>query len=641
MKTQPFKIGVITSSISLSNYVRKIMVESDEDIRVSSKGLDEALPVGRQMERDGIEVIISRKGTAHLLRENLHIPVLSVPMSSFDVLTCLKEAKTLGTKILLPCFRNELSDVEIMEELLNIEILQGVYHGKTSLEEMVFEAQSQGCQVVIGAGVAGRCARKYGLEFVEIQTSKEAIDTTIESAKSVAQANRNEQQKAERYRSILDSASEGIIASDQKGIITNINKTAKEFLKINDSDVMGEPITQYLPDAPIFKVMNLQKPVLDKLTRINKELFVFNHLPIMIENGVIGSISTFTDISNVMRAENEVRRTLAKGMIAKYTIEDLIHRSHIMREVVTIAKQFASTDTTILITGETGTGKEILSQSIHNLSRRKSKPFVSINCAALPDQLLESELFGYEDGAFTGSRKGGKPGLFEIAHKGTILLDEISATSHSVQPRLLRVLQEREVMRIGGIQLIPIDLRVIATSNKDLGEEVHRGNFREDLFFRLNVLQIYLPPLREKIEDIPLLVMEFIRNISQEHKLEPITIPKSYIDKLMAYFWPGNVRQLQNTIERLILLCGSRFNPKIFEKLYSELILYSPNEKEAIVEANHISLKEQLNHQKKENEADIIRKALERSRFNKGKAAEILGMSRTTLWKKLKELEIE
>lgn len=641
MKTQPFKIGVITSSVSLSNYVRKIMAESDDHIKVSSKGLDEAISVGKKMEREGIEVIISRKGTAHLLRENLHIPVLSVPMSSFDVLTCLKQAKALGTKIFLPCFRNELSDIKIMEELLNIEILQGVYHDKASLEEMVFEAKNQGCQVVIGAGIAMRCARKYGLEFVEIQTSKDAIDTTIESAKSAAQANRNEQQKSERYRSILDSASEGIIASDQNGIITNINKIAKELLKINDSDVMGEPITRYLPDAPIFKVMNLHKPVLDKLARINKELFVFNHLPIMIENEVIGCISTFKDISNVMRSEHEVRRTLAKGLIAKYTIEDLIHSNHIMQDVVTIAKQFATTDSTILVIGETGTGKEILAQSIHNLSRRKNKPFVSLNCAALPDQLLESELFGYEDGAFTGSRKGGKPGLFEIAHKGTILLDEIAAASQNVQPRLLRVLQEREIMRIGGAHLIPIDVRVIATSNKDLNDEVKDGNFREDLFFRLNVLRIHMPPLRERIEDIPLMVNEFIQKISQEQRLPSFNIPTSHITKLMEYTWPGNVRQLINFTERLVLLCGSRFKLKIFENLYSELTQYSSSRRRTDGEERQMSLKEQLSHHKKENEADIILKALESSRYNKGKAAEILGISRTTLWKKLKELEIE
>jgi PAS domain S-box-containing protein len=622
VKNQPYKIGAITSSISLSNYVRAFMAESRDDIRVSSKGLDEAIPVGRQMEKAGVEVIISR-------------------MSSFDVLTCLKQAKAHGTKILLPCFRNELAEIDIMQELLDIDILQGVYHDQASLAELVFEAKNQGCQVVIGAGIAMRCAREHDLEFVEIQTSKEIIDATIESAKSVAQANRKEKERAERYRSILDSASEGIIALDRNGIITNINRTAKNLLKINDGDVTGKPIARYLPEAPAFSGMDSQKPVLDKLERVNKELFIFNYQPITLENAVIGSTATFKDITNVMRSENEVRRTLAKGLIAKYTIADLIHESRAMRDVVTIANQYAATDSTILITGETGTGKEIFSQSIHNLSRRKNKPFVSLNCAALPDQLLESELFGYEEGAFTGSRKGGKPGLFEIAHHGTILLDEISATSRDVQPRLLRVLQEREVMRIGGIRLIPVDVRVITTSNKDLGEEVHQGNFREDLFFRLNILPIHLPALRERNEDIPLLITAFIRTISQAHKLEPIIIPKACIDKLKTYTWPGNVRQLLNFIEQLSLLCWSRFKPNVFDKLYAQLTLYAQPEREAIAEVHQTSLREQLHHRKRENEADIFRKALEKSRFNKGKAAQILGISRTTLWKKLKEFEIQ
>jgi PAS domain S-box-containing protein len=641
MKNQPFKIGAITSSISLSNYVRTFMAESTDDIRVSSKGLDEAIPVGRQMEKEGVEVIISRKGTAYLLRETLQIPVLSVPMSSFDILTCLKQAKALGPNILLPCFRNELAEIDIMQELLDIKILQGVYHDQASLEELVFEAKNQGCQVVIGAGIAMRCARENNLEFVEIQTSKEIIDATIESAKSVVQANRKEQERAERYRSILDSASEGIIALDRNGIITNINRTAKDLLKINDADVTGKPIARYLPDAPAFSVMDSQKPVLDKLERVNKELFIFNYQPITLENKVIGSTATFKDITNVMRSENEVRRTLAKGLIAKYSLDDLIHESRVMRDVVAVATQFATTDSTVLIAGETGTGKEIVSQSIHNLSRRKNKPFVSLNCAALPDQLLESELFGYEEGAFTGSRKGGKPGLFEIAHHGTILLDEISATSREVQPRLLRVLQEREVMRIGGIRLIPVDVRVIATSNKDLGEEVHLGNFREDLFFRLNILPIHLPALRERNEDIPLLIKAFNQNLSLAHKLEPIIIPKACVDKLKTYSWPGNVRQLLNFIEQLSLLCRSGFKPNVFDKLYAELTLYAQPEREAIAEVQKTSLREQLHHRKRENEADIVRKALEKSRFNKGKAAQILGISRTTLWKKLKEFDIQ
>jgi DNA-binding NtrC family response regulator len=196
-------------------------------------------------------------------------------------------------------------------------------------------------------------------------------------------------------------------------------------------------------------------------------------------------------------------------------------------------------------------------------------------------------------------------------------------------------------MRIGGIHLIPVDVRVIATSNKDLAAEVKDGNFREDLFFRLNVLQINIPPLRDRIEDIPLLVKEFTRKLSQEHKLQALSIPSSYIKKLMEYSWPGNVRQLLNFTERLILLCGSQFKPKIFEKLYSELILYSPIERKPVNVVGRTSLKERLNHRKKENEADIIRMALEKCQYHKGKAAEILGISRTTLWKKIKEFEVQ
>jgi propionate catabolism operon transcriptional regulator len=528
-----------------------------------------------------------------------------------------------------------------MEDLLGIEILQGVYFDKDSLEGIVFWARDQGCKVVIGAGIAMHFARKYDLEFVEIQTSEDVINATLENAKSVVQANRKEQLRAERYRSLLDSVSEGMIASDHKGAITEINKTAKELLKIKKNNIIGEPITKYLPETPVLNVMTLNRPEFDTPERVNKELFLFNHRPINVENEVIGCISTFKDVSNIIRAENEIRRTLSKGLIAKYFIEDLIHESPIMRESVKIAKRFATTDSTILVTGETGTGKEILSQSIHNLSRRNGKSFVSINCASLPDHLLESELFGYEEGAFTGSRKGGKLGLFELAHKGTILLDEISSTSHGVQPRLLRVLQEREVMRLGGNRLIPIDVRVIATSNRDLGEEVHLGNFREDLFFRLNVLRIHLSPLRERNEDIPLLVNKFIQNTSNENKLRSIKIPKSYISKLITYSWPGNVRQLQNFVERLILLCGSKFNRGVFEKLFSELILYSPFDTSEAATADQISLKEQFNHQRKENEAKLILKALEQNRFNKSKAAAQLGMSRTTLWKKMKELKVK
>jgi len=636
-ENRKFNLGVIISSIPLVNHVKRIASEQGDDIQVAYKSLYEAVAAGKEMEAAGVEVIMSWRGTASLLRENLHVPVLSFPLTSLDILKCLKQAATLGQKILLPTFRTKFTDIEIMEELLHVKLVQGIYYDAASLEEVILFGQRQECQVVVGGGLSIRFAQKYGLKGVEIQTSDEVISATIESAKSVAQSNREEQKKTQRYRYIIDATSEGIVGVDQNGDITAINKTARQALKTYDQDVIGEPISKYIHKAPIMKVLYSQKPILDNLEKINKELFVFNHIPVMMGREIVGGVSTFKSTPNIIRAEHKIRQSLTKGLVAKYFIEDLMHKSLAIQEVIIKAEIFAPTDSTILILGETGTGKEILAQSIHNLSRRKDCPFVSINCAALPEQLLESELFGYEEGAFTGSKKGGKPGLFEIAHQGTIFLDEIATPPQSVQIRLLRVLQEREVMRVGGDRLIPVDVRVIATANKDLGEEVQSGRFREDLFFRLNVLRIHIPPLRDRIEDIPVLVQEFIQRKSREQALKSIAIQISYIKKLMEYSWPGNVRQLKNFVERLVLLCGSRFSPETFEQLYLELTQYQSNLNKPRKEVRRTTLKEQFDLLRKENEAKIMEKVLEEARFSKSEAAKILGISRTTLWKKLKE----
>ncbi len=638
MKEVKHSLGVIASSIQIVNHAREIAEELNEDIRLSLKGLHDAIPVGKDMERSGVEVIVSRGGTSHILRDNLRIPVLSIPLTSFDILTSVHKAASLGKRILLTTSRNKISRIEIFEKLFHIELEQGIYYDSDSLENVIFSAQNQGFEVIIGGTISVQFAKKYGLKGVELQTAKETVASMIEDAKSVARSRREEQEKSLRYRCIIDSTSEGIIAVDRDGFITTTNKTAREALKIADKDITGRHVTNYIPKAEILNVLETQRGVLNKLEKIDHDLFVGNHIPIMIGNEIAGGVSTFKDITNVMRAENEVRRSFAKGLMAKYSIADFVHKSPLVKEVINRALRFAESDYTILITGETGTGKEILAHSIHNLGQRKKGPFVSINCAALPDHLLESELFGYEEGAFTGARKGGKPGLFEIAHKGTIFLDEIGATPHSVQARLLRVLQEKEVMRIGGDRLIPIDVRVIAATNKNLNEEVQKGMIREDLFFRLKVLSVHIPPLRERSEDIPLIVQELINRSSRKHRTNPLTIPDPFVMKLMEYPWPGNVRQLENFIESLILLTGLEFSPRIFHQLHRELLEYRvAKEKPVATEAT--SLKDYLNLKSRESEAELIGKALEDANFCKSRAAKRLGISRTTLWRKLKEAE--
>jgi len=641
MSQRNFSLGVIATSMALTDCVSRVAESMREDIQIAmARGMDEAIPVGKEMERTGTEVIISRRGAAHLLRENLRIPVLALPVSSLDILAAVKEATApgMGRRILLPVFRNRLKGLQIIEEIFGIELIQEVYKNNETLENLVAVATEQKIDVVIGGGVTMRFARKYQVKGVEIKISEGTVTSTIEDAKSVARSAREEQERTMRYRCIMDSTSDGIISVNEDGQITTINKAARELLRINDDSAEGTDIIRYLPRAQIKKILSTHKPEYHKLEKINGSIFVTNHIPIMMNEEVMGGVSTFREVSSVIKAENEVRRSFAKGLVAKYCLDDLIHKSPPMMDVINRAMRFALSGSTILIDGETGTGKELLAHSIHNLCQRKKGPFVSINCAALPDQLLESELFGHEEGAFTGSRKGGKPGLFELAHKGTIFLDEIASTPQTVQTRLLRLLQEKEVMRIGGDNLIPIDVRVIAAANKDLREEVQSGRFREDLFFRLNVLTIRIPPLRERVEDLPLLIEELIQRLSRKYQRKPIHIPPSYVSKLMRHQWPGNVRQLENFLERLLLLSDSDFSSEVFHEVYGELSDY-PRSPEEEIEVSSGSLREYLQVKNQEDSSKMIRKALEECSLSKSKTAKKLGISRTTLWRKLKDLD--
>jgi len=640
LKQQKYRIGMITSSSTVIDSIRRLNLDENIDLQwCLTKVMDEAIPFGKEMEQSGVEVIISRRGTAHTLRENLSIPVLSIPVTSLDILNCVKKAVQLGRRLLLPTFRNFLTDIEIIEELFDIEIIQQIYHDGRSLEEMVRFARDLDIEVVIGGGGSLGFAKKYGLRGCEIIISDEVVAAVLEDARSVAQSNRDELQKSMRYHYIVNSTSDAIISVDQNGNITTINQAAKGLFNIQSERVEGDSLHKHIPKSRILNVLKNGKAKINELEKVNGASFLANYIPIEMDSNIIGVVSTYRDASNVIKSEKKLRRLYAKGLVAKYGIHDFIYRSSRMDELIEKVKRFAVSDSTILITGETGTGKEIIAQSIHKLSPRNRGSFVSINCGALPDQLLESELFGHEEGAFTGSRRGGKAGLFELAHTGTIFLDEIAATSQSVQTRLLRVLQEKEVMRIGGEELFPVDVRVIAATNRELSKEVEKGHFREDLFFRLDVLKIAIPPLRDRLEDLPLLVQELIKRMAGRYNIPPITIPGPQMKVLMGYQWPGNVRQLENFIERLMLLSENETVSEIFNELLCDLMAYK-GLPEIPVKPDDTVLDHYKHIDPDDNEVSVIRRALEEAKFCKTKAAKKLGISRTTLWRKIKEMEV-
>ena len=632
------KIGVVSSGRELVDMTRKLAIEKGIDIHCAYAGLDDAIEVAKEMESDGIEVVLARGGTAPMVRHHIQVPVLSFPLSTIDLLKCIREAGNFGRNILLVSFNRRMKGIEFANELFNIRLTQSVCKNYKDMENLI-SARCDEFDAMVGGSTSSAVAKVYGLNAVETQTSEEAIDSTLDSALSVARYNRIEREKSHRFGLIIDGVSDGVIAYDREGTITTINDKAHSLLKIDQNAPVDRPFDDLLPQSTGMNVISTQQPIRDKIERIGNELFVFNHIPIVIDNEAVGGVTTFKDASAVMEVENEIRRSISKGLVAKYYVSDLIYKSETMKKIVKRAKRYAATHSTITIVGETGTGKEILSQSIHNLSPRSNQAFVSINCAALSEQLLESELFGYEEGAFTGSKKGGKPGLFETAHNGTIFLDEIGTTSQNVQRHLLRVLQEREVMRIGAERIIPVNVRVIAASNKDLVEEVNKGSFREDLFFRLNVLSIHIPPLRNRLEDLPYLVERFLKILSLEYKKDPCQIPDRCIKKLQEYFWPGNVRQLKNFVERLFLICDLGFNMNVFDELFMELAEYRPKESMPRANAGIASLKDHVKINNSRYEYETIKKALEASGFCKTKAARLLGISRTTLWKKLKQLD--
>lgn len=352
------------------------------------------------------------------------------------------------------------------------------------------------------------------------------------------------------FQTIIENSSDGIVYMDIGGKISVANEVLISILRKKRDEIVGKSIENVLPKLKKWKVKEVES---DIVKLFGKEVVAIK-APVKRKNQTIGYMITIEDVNKIKKIEHELRRKNRRSEHnATYNFDDIICKSDSMKRTIELAKKLALSNSTILIQGESGTGKEFFAQAIHGFSNRKNGPFVPLNFAALSVNLLESELFGYEEGAFTGAKKGGKSGLFEEAHGGTIFLDEIGDAPIEFQARLLRVLQEKQVRRVGGTKLIPIDVRVITATNRNLKEEVEKGNFRQDLFYRLNVLPLDIPSLRERKEDIPLLLQHYLNRFTNE-KIRSINnfFSDEGLDYLGGYRWPGNVRELVNVIEYLV-----------------------------------------------------------------------------------------
>ncbi len=442
-------------------------------------------------------------------------------------------------------------------------------------------------------------------------------------------------QKKEAYTSALFNAVKaGIIATDLGGNIIYVNKRICKSLKINKEQLTNISIKALIPNwSSIFNMASLGNIVKNKETIVTTKHI---SLKFNIEvSSIIDSNNTKLGFGIIFRTseKNLIPDNKNLGMVARYTFDDIIGKSKTLKQIIEYAQTIADSPSTILIEGESGTGKEVFAQSIHNASGRKINSFVAINCAAIPENLIESELFGYDDGAFTGAKKGGQPGKFELANKGTLFLDEIGDMKPDMQVKLLRTIQESSVTRVGGERVIPVDVRIIAATNKNLLEEVERGHFRMDLYYRISVIPLHIPSLRERKGDLPALIRFFLNKKSSILQKEIPQMGYSMLQQLLDYDWPGNVRELENFIEQLV-----NFNGEIsldsFQKLkqVEQMVKNtSPTQPEILINPNS-SLKDM--------EKNHIINTLKHLNGNISKTAKVLDISRNTLYLKLKKYKI-
>lgn len=361
-----------------------------------------------------------------------------------------------------------------------------------------------------------------------------------------------------KLAAILDSLSEGINIIDTNGNIVFGNKAYCKFLGLSREELIGKKLKDIRPNAKLPDIVARGEKLLHVERNENGQTYFVNLYPIYSDGKVIGGVSTVTFINeafNFKKQIEQLEKKMEKRLIrinkansARYTFDSITTVSPQMIELKNMARQVAETDMTVLLQSETGTGKELFANAIHNASLRKNEVFIAINCANFKAELLDSELFGYVEGAFTGAKKGGKMGLFEAAHKGTLFLDEISEMDITLQSKLLRALQEKRIRPVGGVEDIPVDVRIICASNANLEEYIEKGKFRPDLYYRLNICTIKIPPLRERIEDIEVIAREQLKHISQKLKRQ-ITIDRATMEVLKKYHWPGNVRELINVLE--------------------------------------------------------------------------------------------
>lgn len=608
--------------------------------------MTDAIELAKQLEKNGAKAIITTIGTASAIECSISIPIIRAIHTLFDVLeTAIAFEEQTGTtdknlSLIVHCSKK--IDIERLNKFTKNTVKIHYYKNLCDIHQIIERLQNNEENVIIGGSSSLYYANEKGLRSWALSFGWETLSVAIDKARSVLQAIHSSQAAASKLKTVLNLLHSGILVTDSKGMVIDCNTQALNYLELNSSNLLGQKVENIVGDHTWVNSYRSGLSTLEQLRRFKNKTYFVSDYPIALADGrIIGSVANFHGTAEIEKLEKKYRQIQTAGLVAKSKFEHIVGDSKTLTTAIEKAKAYAQVDSTIMLYGETGSGKELFAQSIHNHSSRKYGPFIAINCAALPESLLESELMGYEEGAFTGARKGGKTGLIELAHKGTLFLDEINHMPAPIQARMLRVVQEKQVMRLGGERIIPVDVRILTATNADLKILVQENKFREDLFYRLNVLELKIPALRERRDDIKILLDYLIDVYTSKYgTCAPFT--KTSVEKLQQYKWPGNIRELYNFVERYVVL--SKNNLTTQEEFVAE---YSPiggaeNVKQldtpvsklgpAVHAVDEIILKiDNLKNMEK----IIIEKVLQMHNGSRNKTANTLGISRASIWKKI------
>lgn len=548
---RPARVWVVSKGM-MSLWMHRLEPEyrGQAQIGFIDETFEAALPRVRELEAAGaVDVIVTAGANGAYLRRLIRSPIAMVRVSGIDMLEAIARARAIDHRAVLMT-HEELSPVYGAPPDADTGLSTRRYAQPADAFGTMQSLLNEGYQVFIGPSLIVSLAEQLGATGVFVY-SERSLRQALDDAIDLTALAFEEQVRRRQLETVLEGIDHGVVGVDLQGVVRSMNRRMAEITGVSREWALGKPLRDVVPALGLEATLRTGRPQSNVTERLGNRTVIVHRVPVLVDGQVNGAVLTCQEAGSVRRAEELIRRSSRPASTrARYGIDDIVGESVAARQMRAQARLWAASDATLLITGESGTGKEMLAQGIHQAGHRHSGPFVAINCAAIPEALIESELFGHEDGAFTGARRGGRQGLIETAHLGTLFLDEVTEMPLSAQARLLRVLQEREVLRIGATEPVPVDIRVIAASNRDPLRQIELGLFRADFFFRLNVLRLQVPPLRERRQDIADIVRHWLRRTAR-HAIAEDWIER-HIGAFHDYRWPGNVRELENVMERVL-----------------------------------------------------------------------------------------